>query len=141
SSCSCSGGRRATVRDLPRRAVIPEEFFMIRSACPKCKKVLQAHPDQAEANVACPWCNFQLWVRSAAPVAEVTAQPAGPTSDWQKDSRAEQGADQRSPGAAPTSAAPTIAPRYFTRDGKIPGAIPVDDEDEILRGWLGDVDA
>jgi uncharacterized Zn finger protein (UPF0148 family) len=118
-----------------------EGFCMIRFACPKCKMALQAHPGQDGASVACPRCKSQTGVRSAAPVAKVAAQPAGPTPDWQRDLRAEDRADQRSPAAAPTSAAPTIGPWYFTRDGKGCGAIPVDDEDEVLRGWLGDVDA
>jgi hypothetical protein len=103
---------------LPRRAVVPESFFMIRFSCPKCQMVQQAAAEQAGATVACPRCKFQMRVGSAALVAKVASQPDGPTLDPQSDLRADQRADQRSPAAAPTSTAPTTALWYFTREGE-----------------------
>jgi hypothetical protein len=114
---------------------------MINFSCPKCKMVLYAAACQVGATVGCLWCRFQMKVPSAAGVATSAHRPAGPTPDWQRDLPAEGRADQRSPAAALTSAAPTTGPQYCTRNGEGCGVIPVDDEDEILRGWLGDVDA
>jgi hypothetical protein len=114
---------------------------MITFSCPQCKMDLSAAACQAGATVGCLRCSFQMKVPSAAAVATPAHRPAGPTPDWQGDLRAEQRADQRSPAAAPTSAAATSGPRYCTLNWEVYGFIPVDDEDEILRGWLGDVDA
>ena len=67
------------------RAKNAGEVFMIRFACLKCKKALQAHPEQAGAAVACPRCRAQMRVRAVARVAKVGPQPAGPTPDGQRD--------------------------------------------------------
>src|SRR5947208_1401881 len=77
---------------------------MIRFSCPKCRMVLQAAVEQAGATVGCPKCKFLMQVPSAAPVAKIATQPAGPAPDSLADVRASQ-------GAAP-------APWHFTRDGK-----------------------
>jgi phage FluMu protein Com len=91
---------------------------MIRFSCPKCRMVLQAAVEQAGATVGCPRCKFQMQVPSAAPVAKVAQQAAGPALDSPGDVRASQGVAQQPPAGAPASAAPAPAPWYFTRDGK-----------------------
>src|SRR5262249_60446929 len=91
---------------------------MIRCSCPICQMVLQAAAKQTGAAVACPQCKFQMQVPSAAPVAQGAPQPACPTPDCPGGVLASQGAPQRPPAAAPTSATSTVAPWYFPRDGK-----------------------
>jgi hypothetical protein len=55
------------LRQFPSRR-FPEGFFMIRLCCPKCEMIIQDAAEQGGATVACPRCNFQSKVPSAAAI-------------------------------------------------------------------------